>query len=309
MSCACCRSRRCSLAIADASAVAVEAGERAGRAAPGFVYNTQTARERLALLDGTASRDQSEQLAPIEHRTLTAGTMWLLCRESIDAGEPSAVDKARPQASGRPHACAVLAAVDGAATGDEERCHEALSIALEQGLRLIAVDALEGLAVAAARSESPVESMRLVGAAWRLRQETGYAWRFPFEERAVDSARRDAAEALGIDAESALERGPRPRVARRRHLCTTRPWRTKAPVTRMGQPDPDRAASRRARRGRAHEPRDRGATADGTGNGEDTPGARLHQARRALTCRARRARRHERGEPSLSSISSGRVCI
>ena len=57
--------------------------------------------------------------------------MWLLCRESIDAGEPSAVDKARPQAAGRSHARAVLAAADGAAQ-TRGALAEALSIALSK---------------------------------------------------------------------------------------------------------------------------------------------------------------------------------
>ena len=44
-----------------------------------------------------------------------------------------------------------------------DRWHDALTIALDQGLRLIAVDALEGLAVTAASIERWAESLLLLG--------------------------------------------------------------------------------------------------------------------------------------------------
>jgi DNA-binding CsgD family transcriptional regulator len=69
------------------------------------------------------------------------------------------------------------------------------------------VDALEGLAVAAARVESWAECLRLLGAAERLRDETSYRWRFAFEQHAVDGARAAAVEALGTDAEVAEVEG------------------------------------------------------------------------------------------------------
>ena len=50
---------------------------------------------------------------------------------------------------------------------------------------------------AAARAESWNECLRLLGAAERLRDETGYRWRFGFEERSVASARAEALAALG----------------------------------------------------------------------------------------------------------------
>jgi hypothetical protein len=138
----------------------------------------------------------------------TCSTLWLACRESIDAGAARiAVDHARFWARSEPHPRAVVAAIEGAATGDEDSWHDALVIALDQGLRLIAVDALEGLAVAAATTESWAESLRLVGAAERLGDETGYRWRFGFEQRAVDTARAAAAEALGDAAEAAATEG------------------------------------------------------------------------------------------------------
>jgi DNA-binding CsgD family transcriptional regulator len=135
-------------------------------------------------------------------------TLWLAGRETIDAGEPAlAVDGARTWGGPMPHSQAVLAAVEAAARCDEDRWHDALAIALDQGLRLIAVDALEGLAVASATSESWAECLRLVAAANRLRDETGYRWRFGFEQRAVDSARAAAISGLADGAETASTEG------------------------------------------------------------------------------------------------------
>ena len=73
-------------------------------------------------------------------------------------------------------------------------------IALDHDLRLIAVDALEGIGVAASRSENWAECLRLLGAAQRLRDETGYKWRFAYEHQAVDAARAAATAALGDSA-------------------------------------------------------------------------------------------------------------
>ena len=90
-----------------------------------------------------------------------------------------------------------MASITAAATGDEEAWHTALQIATEKGLRLIVVDALEGLAVAAARREGWTDCVRLLAAADRLRRELGYRWRFPFEQAAVERARRLADDSLG----------------------------------------------------------------------------------------------------------------
>jgi DNA-binding CsgD family transcriptional regulator len=72
-------------------------------------------------------------------------------------------------------------------------------------LRLIAVDALEGVAVAASRNESWSESLRLFASADRLRDETGYRWRFNFEQQTVDAARATARNALGDEATQAAD--------------------------------------------------------------------------------------------------------
>jgi len=74
-------------------------------------------------------------------------------------------------------------------------------------LRLIAVAALEGLAADAAARESWVEALRLVGAAQRLRDETGYRWRFECEEKSIRAIHGAAHALLGDAASSAIAQG------------------------------------------------------------------------------------------------------
>ena len=111
----------------------------------------------------------------------------------------------RSSAGDTPLGRAGLATIEATASQDEDRWHEALALAVEHGLRLIGVDALEGLAVAAAAAEAWVECLRLAAAAARLRNETGYRWRFPFEQDRLDAAITAATEALGR-----RRRAPRP---------------------------------------------------------------------------------------------------
>ena len=102
----------------------------------------------------------------------------------------------------------VLVAIEALATSSEDRWHDALRISAQHELRIIAVDALEGLVVGAAASESWVEALRIAGAAVRLRDETGYRWRFAFEQQALDDATGAAQAALGPEvAEAALAEG------------------------------------------------------------------------------------------------------
>ena len=68
------------------------------------------------------------------------------------------------------------------------------------GFAWSAVDALEGLAGVAAAAESWAECLRLAAAAARLRDETGYRWRFAFEQERLDAAVAAATEALGPEA-------------------------------------------------------------------------------------------------------------
>ena len=207
-----------------------------------------------------------------------AGSLWILCREILDVGEPElALSVIRVGTRPSPHGHAVLAAVEGAATGSVDRWHAALRLAAANGLRLVAVNALEAIAVNAARAESWTEHARLVAAAQRLREETGYRWRYRFERDALDGAvaanpwatdrrlplarsrwsgtkQRRTPDGLGVSASARATAGP----ASRRPSC-------KSPT----------------RRRRTDQPADRPASDDGPGNGEVTPRARVHQARRS----------------------------
>ena len=102
------------------------------------------------------------------------------------------------------------ATIEATAAQDEDRWHEALSVAVEHQLRLIGVDALEGLAGVAATAESWAECLRLAAAASRLRDETGYRWRFAFEQGRLDAAVAAATKALGPETASRrVSRAPR----------------------------------------------------------------------------------------------------
>ena len=128
---------------------------------------------------------------------MTTATLWLVGREAIDAGAgDTALAGVRALAYDEPHCRAVLAAITATVTGDEEAWHSALQIAVAHNLRLIAVDALEGLAVAAAATESWAECLRLLAASQRLRNELEYRWRFRSEQAAVDAARQLATDNL-----------------------------------------------------------------------------------------------------------------
>jgi DNA-binding CsgD family transcriptional regulator len=192
----------------EALLLAVEGAERVDRLTPGLTGWSGHAYHRLALLNGSPSQGLQVTFHEYSRWPPTVGTLWLLSKEAIDAGEPgAALDWARSWDLTGPHPRAVLAAIEAAATGDEDRWHDALTIAAENDLRLVAIDAFEGLAVAAARAESWDECLRLLGAAERLRDETGYRWRFGFEERAATAAHADAAEALGGAAPGAEAEG------------------------------------------------------------------------------------------------------
>jgi predicted ATPase/class 3 adenylate cyclase/DNA-binding CsgD family transcriptional regulator len=190
----------------DALRIAADASDRGLLLQPGPTIWAGNASHRLRLLRGEASISPDLALSAIVSPSVW--TLWLVSREGLDAGAANAfIEHESSRADARPHPQAVVAAIQAAAAGDEDRWHDALGIALEQGLRLIAVDALEGLACAAARAESWNEALRLLGAAARLRGETGYRWRFGFEERAVATARAAAVAALGDGAAAAEDAG------------------------------------------------------------------------------------------------------
>jgi DNA-binding CsgD family transcriptional regulator len=161
--------------------------------------------QRSLLAGGPARVDPGIRAENINPRDpLQAHIVMLSCRAAVDAGEVSlAVEAVRIWPATAPPAQAVRSAIEAAAAQDENRWHEALSITAEQGLRLLAVDAFEGLAGTAATSESWVECLRLAAAAARLRDETGYRWRFAFEQARLDAAVVAATEGLAPDGASA----------------------------------------------------------------------------------------------------------
>ena len=188
---------------------AVDSARSLQRKNPGYTVVAETAGHRLDLLHGQRSTVDSDLVAEPSRWPMTSATLWLAAREAIDAGDPAAATAGvRALARDDPHGRAVHAAITAAATSDEDVWHAALLLADEHDLRLIAVDALEGLAVAAAHSESWAPCLRLLGAADRLRDELGYRWRFPCEQTAVDEATRSAIDQLDeTDADQATIEG------------------------------------------------------------------------------------------------------
>jgi predicted ATPase/DNA-binding CsgD family transcriptional regulator len=188
----------------EAVALAVRVAERRLPDLSGSNVELEQARARLRVLKGDA---RASVTAAFDSILWMNGSLWFVCREAIDAGEPElALAVARARAKPTAFGQAVLAAVESAVSGDEARWHDALRQAVDRGLRPIAVDALEGLAVGASRRGRWADCMRLFAAADRLREETGYRWRFQFEREVVEPARESALAALGAPpAEHALE--------------------------------------------------------------------------------------------------------
>ena len=180
----------------DALQLAASEAQRMERIVPGLARWARAARHRLDLLQGGPSIVFEDLLAePGGFGALTRGSLWLLGREAIDAGAVDlAVDRARVLARSDQHGQAVLHTIQAAATQDRTQWLDALALALEQGLRLIAIDALEGLAVLAASGGDGATGTRLLAVADSLRAATGYRWRFPFEEAAVEAARSAAVD-------------------------------------------------------------------------------------------------------------------
>ena len=183
----------------------------AGRRA-GYASYASLGRHRLQLLDGGPSE------VAIELQNLALGALsdpttlwyWITGREAIDTGESRlAAAAVRQLIHDRPAGIATAALVEAAATGDEARWHDALNGAARVQLRLLVVDALEGLATATSLRERWGEAVRLLGAADRLRAETGYKWRFPFEQRAFEQTFAGATRVLGDSFDAMLAEGRR----------------------------------------------------------------------------------------------------
>ena len=152
----------------------------------------------LSLFDGTehASDARTRVVGTLRHRAITGSSTGggLLQRETVYlalaaadnewiAAERSSLE--RFASDGDPRipcslhlADAVLAMADESARA-EEHWHDLLAAASEHGYRILQIDALEGLALCAARAGSSEEAARLVGAAAQAREECGYRYRFP----------------------------------------------------------------------------------------------------------------------------------
>jgi predicted ATPase len=192
----------------DSVCFAVELGDRLQRMMPGTATWVDIARHRLGLLDGHPSIMHPDLLERENGWPITSPSLWLAGRETIDAGAGDvAVDAVRARARPDPHCLAVAACVTAAGTKNSRHWLQALTLAVDNDLRLIAVDALEGLAVSATGNQRWREALVLLGAAERLRHETGYQWLFAFEERARSAAHISARVALGDRAETELSRG------------------------------------------------------------------------------------------------------
>ena len=189
-----------------AAEIATDAAEARLHKLPGTQTGARLAFHRRSLLAGEATHVEPE-IRPENLDTRdpqAASSLFLMCRETIDAGDASvALQAVRLQVADLPMGHAVLAAIEATATDDEDRWYDALTLATEHGLRLVGVDALEGLAHLAAADEAWTECLRLAAAAARLRDETEYRWRFRFEQDRLDAAIASATAALGSEAATA----------------------------------------------------------------------------------------------------------
>jgi len=180
---------------------AVDAAERAvARHVPGSDEFLATASYLFERLQGRA----------VEHPPTLSPELdpWLTARDAIDRhDQATATAAAESMRAGGATRQAMAHAVTGLVDGGHDAWHAALHLAGEHGLRLIAVDALEALGAGAAAADSSAEALRLLGAADRLRQQTGYRWRFPREQQTYDRALRSAHDDLGERAEAVWHEG------------------------------------------------------------------------------------------------------
>ena len=90
----------------------------------------------------------------------------------------------------------------------EGHWHDLLALASERGFGLLWIDALEGLAICAARAGSADEAGRLAGAAAAARDERGYDYRYPHVAELADASSEGLA--LSLDGGNLLRTtGPR----------------------------------------------------------------------------------------------------
>jgi hypothetical protein len=92
-----------------------------------------------------------------------------------------------------------IAEVDGDVSAEEAEWRSLLPLAIEQGARPMAIEALEAIAIIAADT-APARSARLFAAAQSARDSIGYRFRFPREQQRVYEAHAAIAAALTADA-------------------------------------------------------------------------------------------------------------
>jgi DNA-binding CsgD family transcriptional regulator len=186
---------------AAAIAAAISSAERAvARQVPGSDQLLETASYLLDML-----RDQPGEHPPV---LPDAFDPWLAARDAVNRNDLAAANaRVEQMLTGGATRQAMAHAITGLLDGSQDEWHQALQLAGAHGLRLIAVDALEALGAAAANGDSSAEALRLLAAADRLRQETGYRWRFNLEQQRFDTASRLARGDLEDGADGAWREG------------------------------------------------------------------------------------------------------
>ena len=191
---------------ADALGFAVEFADRHLRKTANTARTADIAAHRMELLAGGASTVPDDlrrgQLLALDVCPLLAGPGgdrrgWLRRRElgRLDRRPPECT---RPGCRRRDRCC------DHRHRGQVAR---GTGLAVEHDLEIVAVDAIEGLAVSAAAAESWADCLRLTAAAARRREETGYGWRFGYE--AARSKQPSPPRAMHWDPTSRIPPGPK----------------------------------------------------------------------------------------------------
>ena len=260
--------------------------ERSNPGASGWI---DRARHRLRLLDGAPSAVDPELRAGHAEWPLTAGTLWLIAREAIDAGAPEAAVSGLPAIADRSRTShqVVLALAEGAARFDAKRWHDALAVAVERGLRLFAVDAGSRASLQAPhgrRASTSRSACSLPRNACAARPDTNGDSHVSSALSTTLAPHRSLRSATRPTAPSS--RGP-DWIGRGRGL---RPTGSRGPQTsepRVAQPHSNGAAGRRARGCGSDDPGDRRTSLRRAGDGEDAPDARVPEARCPHPGRAR----------------------
>jgi predicted ATPase/class 3 adenylate cyclase/DNA-binding CsgD family transcriptional regulator len=163
-------------------------------------------------VDGAVCLGELLDDEPPEQRRAPARPVdpWTAARDAVDRGDThAAVTTAESLRHGGPTRQAIAHAITGLLHHREDEWHEALRLASDHGLRLIAIDALEALGAIAAHADSSAEALRLLAAAHQLRQATGYQYRFPGEQASYDTALCTARDDLSDDGDTAWQEGLR----------------------------------------------------------------------------------------------------